>query len=245
MGKLANLSMPVIYPLCTQIIVLIVYIMTLVWFLVSYERTQQALKWWTCRQSMKLFVEAEKIRDDLLQESFTMRRSLELMPVENLELSVNQTQDFLNKIDNFHLSLAQLSDRLFSAYLPEGLPLAIELLLENWIASRPHLYFKMDVPTFWQDEPADRCLVILSTLEELLIIALPEVLTQISIHINLKQQQGIRQLTVEISYPDESTRQFYTNIPELAYLSDTFRVLTSGKCFCRSNNLSVAWYFLW
>ncbi|WP_202895419.1 hypothetical protein [Iningainema tapete] len=219
--------------------------MTLVWFFSSYVKTQQALRWWSDRQSMKLFAEAEKIRDDLLQESFTIRRNLELLPVESLELSFDHTQECLNKINNFHLSLAQLSDRLFSAYLPEGLPLAIELLLQPWVASHPHIYFKMDVPSYWRDEPAERCIVILSTLEELLRITLPQVLTQISIYINLKQQENIRQLLVEITYPDESTLEFHSNIPELGYLSDSFRVLTSGKCFCRNNNLSVAWYFFW
>lgn len=194
---------------------------------------------------MKLFLEAEKIREGLLQESFIIRRSLELLPVDNLEVSTGNTQECLQKIENFHHSLVQLSERLYSAYLPDSLPLAIECLLERWIASHPQLYLNLDIPTCWRLEPAERCLVILRTLEELLRISLPEVLTQISIDISLKQQRNICQLMVQITYPDVSALVFYSSLPELGYLSDTFQVLTSGRCFCRSKNLSVAWYLCW
>lgn len=85
------------YQLAIQIIILIVYIVTLILFVKSYYKVQQALQWWSCRQSLKLFLEAEKIRDDLLQESFTIRRNLELLPVESRELSTNKTQEFLKK----------------------------------------------------------------------------------------------------------------------------------------------------
>ncbi|WP_155749347.1 hypothetical protein [Scytonema sp. UIC 10036] len=220
--------------------------MTLLWFVTYYQRTQQALRWWSFRQSMKLFLEAEKIRDDLLQESFTIRRSLELLPEDNVEFSLTTTQECLKKIDSFHQSLAQLSDRLFSAYLPEGLPLAIEFLLQSWLASNSHLYFRLDVPTYWQDEPAERSLVILTTLEELLRIVLPEVSTQmISVYVGLNQQESNRQLTVEITYPDLPTFFMFSSIPEIKYLCNTFKILTSGKCFCRNNNLSIIWSFCW
>ncbi len=218
--------------------------MTFVRFLASYHRTQKALKWWSCRQSTKLFLEAEKIRDGLLQESFTIRRTLELLPVDHQDASVNTNQDVLKKIDNFHHSLAQLSDRLFPAYLPDSLPMAIECVLEPWETSDKQVDFNIDLPTYWRHEPAERSLIILSALEELLRITLPEGLTQTSIYINLKQQKKTGELMVQITYPDISTLALCSS-PELGYLSESFRFLTSGKCFYRSKNLSVAWYFCW
>ena len=219
--------------------------MILMWSLKSHNKTQEALKWWFCRQSSKLFLEAEKIRDGLLQESFTIRRNLELLPVDNVELSVNKTQECLKKTDNFHKSLAQLSDRLFPAYVEDSLPLAIECLLEPWLKSHPDLYFHIDLPAYWRDEPAERSLIVLRALEELLRISLPEALAQISLYITLQEVGNVCQMMVKITYPDVSTEERYSSIPELGYLYESFRFLTSGKCFCRSKNMSAAWYFRW
>ncbi|MBW4587322.1 hypothetical protein [Aetokthonos hydrillicola] len=219
--------------------------MLLMWSLRSHNKTQQALQWWFFRQSFKLFLEAEKIRDGLLQESFTIRRNLELLPVDNLELSVNKTQECLTKTNNFHQSLAQLSDRLCPAYLEDSLPLAIESLLESWLVSHPDFYVHIDMPKHWRNERAENSLIVLTALEELLRITLPEVLTQISIYISLKELGNVGQMVVKVTYPDTSTFSFYSNLPELGYLYESFRFLTSGKCFCRSKNITAAWYFRW
>ena len=53
------------------------------------------------------------------------------------------------------------------------------------------------------------------------------------------------QLMVQITYPDISTLFFYSSLPELKYLCDSFRFLTSGTCFYRNQNLSIIWYFYW
>ena len=136
-------------------------------------RIQQALQWWFSRQFLKLFLEAEKIRDDLLQESFTIRRNLDLLAKDNLSLSTNKTQEYLKQIDNFHHSFVQLSDRLFPASIQDSLPLSIECLLEPWLTSNPHLYFHFDMPLYWRYEQAERSLIVLTILEELLRITFP------------------------------------------------------------------------
>ncbi|MGF1935726.1 MAG: hypothetical protein RM347_015280 [Nostoc sp. ChiQUE02] len=219
--------------------------MSLVRFLTSYHSLQQALQWWSYRQSIKLFLEAEKIRDDLLQDSFTIRRNLDLLSVDNLNLSGNRIQECLNHIDNFHHSLVQLSDRLFPVSLQDSFPLAIECLLEPWLASNRQLYFQIDMPIYWRHEPAERSLIVLTALNELLTISLPEILAPTSIYINLKEQKDIGQLVVEITYPNMATFVLYSRIPELKYLCESFRLLTSGKCFRHSKNLKITWYFYW
>ncbi|WP_445634208.1 Histidine kinase [Nostoc sp. DSM 114161] len=219
--------------------------MSLVWFLTSYQRIQRSLQWWSGRQSIKLFVEAEKIRDDLLQESFTIRRNLDLLTVDNLNVSDNKIQECLKQIDNFHHSLVQLSDRLFPASLQDSFPLAIEYLLEPWLVSNPQLYFQIDLPLYWRHEPAERSLVVLTALNELLTITLAEVLALTSIYINLKQQKTIGKLIVEITYSNVSTFFLHSRLPELNYLCESFQLLTSGKCFSRTNNLRITWHFYW
>lgn len=219
--------------------------MSLVRFLTSYHSIQQALQWWSSRQSTKLFLEAEKIRDDLLQDSFTIRRNLDLLSVDNLNLSGNRIQECLKHIDNFHHSLVQLSDRLFPASLQDSFPLAIECLLEPWLASNHHLYFQIDMPVYWRHERVERSLIVLTALNELLSISLAEVLAPTSIYINLKQHKNIGQLIVEITYPNLSTFVLYSSLPELSYLCESFKLLTSGKCFSRTRNLRVSWHFYW
>ncbi|QSJ20889.1 hypothetical protein JYQ62_20665 [Nostoc sp. UHCC 0702] len=214
-------------------------------FVKTYYRIQQALQWWFSRQSFKLFLEAKKIRDGLLQESFTIRRSLDLLAQDNLNLTTNKTQEYLKQADNFHHALVQLSDRLFPAYIQDSLPLAIECLLEPWLTSNSQLYFHFDIPPYWRYEPAERSLLVLRALEELLILTLSNVSVSTSIFISLKQQKNIGQLMVQITYPDLSTVIFYSSLRELKSLCESFRFLTSGTCFCRKQNLSITCYFYW
>ena len=229
--------------MCLQIVVLTIYILTFVWFLISFYKTKQALQWWYSRQSLKLSLEAENIRDGLLQESFTMRRSLELLPVDSLGLS-HTTQEHLQKINNFHQSLTQLSDRLSPAYIQDSLPLAIQSLLKRWVEFHPDLDFRIDMPKYWQHEPAERSLIVLKTLEELLRISLPE-LIQISVYISLKQHGNISQIVVKITYPDRYSLIFYSHKSEFNYLCKSFQFFTSGKCFYRFQKPHVDWYFYW
>ncbi|WP_414527516.1 hypothetical protein [Nodularia chucula] len=234
-----------ILTLCTPLILLTAYCITIFYFLKTYYKIQEALQWWSSRQSIKLFLEAEKIRDDLLQESFVIRRKLDLLTVEQLNTSTTGTEECLKKVDNFHHSLVNLSDRLFPTSLQDSLPLAIEYLLKPWIISHPCKYFGINLPASWRNEPAERSMIVLRTLEELLIITIPEIVGPTSIYISLKQQENLAELTVTISYPDISLLQFYSRLPELDYLSASFRFLTGGNCFSRSQDLNAMWYFCW
>ncbi|MBH8572916.1 hypothetical protein I8752_07775 [Nostocaceae cyanobacterium CENA369] len=219
--------------------------MTNVQVLIFYYRIQQALQWWHYRQSIKLFLEAEKIRDELLQEIFTIRCNLYLLKLENMSISSDKTQKYLDKIDNLHHSLVQLSDRLFPPFLQDSLPLAIQCLLERWLVSNPHIHFQSDMPLDWRYEPLERGLIVLMSLEELLTIILSEILASVSIYFSLKQKENVGELKVQINYPDVSTFVFNSHIPEFKHLCETFRFLTSGKCLYRTQELRVTWYFIW
>ena len=102
----------------------------------------------------------------------------------------------------------------------------------------------IDMPKYWRHEPAERSLIILKTLEELLRINLSN-LVQPSVDISLKQHRNISQLVVQITYPDLSTLIFSSHKLEFNYLCKSFRFLTSGKCFYRRQKPNVAWYFYW
>ncbi|MBD2292969.1 hypothetical protein H6G06_05600 [Anabaena sphaerica FACHB-251] len=212
----------------------------------TYEqRIKEALQWWSYRQSIKLFLESEKIRDSLLQESFSIRRSLDVLKIDNPNISIYEISEYIKKIDNFHHSLVQLSDRLCPVYIQDSLPLSIQCLLDTWVTSNSHVYFLIDMPVYWQHESVECSLIILTALEELLRITLREFTTPVAIHISLKLKGNTKNLTVKITYSDISTLMCYTNLTELKYLSDSLQFLISGQCFYNSTNHRIAWYFCW
>ncbi|WP_353931064.1 hypothetical protein WJM97_00145 [Okeanomitos corallinicola TIOX110] len=209
------------------------------------HKIQPALRWWSDKQSKKLFLEAENIRDSLLQESFSIRRSLDILKIDTVNLSIDQISEYTKKIDKFHHSLVQLSDRLCPVYIQDSLPLSIQCLLDYWVKSNPHVYFHIDLPVYWQHESVECSLIILMALEELLQITLQEISTIIATHISLKIKEKTRELTVRITYSDISTPMFYYNSPELEYISDTLEFLISGKCLYKNHNFRIAWQFSW
>jgi hypothetical protein len=219
--------------------------MSMFCFPASYLRSQQALQWWQQRQSGRLSCEADKIRDGLLQESFTIRRSLEVSLLSEDSTSTKLNQELLKKTEKLYHCLKQLSDRLSPAYIEDSLPLAIQCLVESWQKCNSNVKIEMEFPTVWKQEPRDRSLLILRILDELLKITLSELVTELSIHISLKQQGKIGELIVHISYPDILTLGSHWGREDLEYLRQTFQFLTSGQCFRRKEELTVAWYFRW
>ncbi|MFL9463934.1 hypothetical protein AB0759_25315 [Scytonema tolypothrichoides VB-61278_2] len=231
--------------MCTIVIFSIIYCLTLIRFIASYQKTQEALHWWSYRQSIKLFLEAETIRDNFLQETFAIRRNLEMLSGDDWELSAYRTQECLTKVENLHQSLAQLSERLFPAYFQGSLPLAIQGVLESWTMSHPLISFNVSLPKTWQYETIEHSLIVVWSLEELLKIAVPDILTPILIYINLEQRKNRAKLVVEITYPDISILTLYCSQLEFDCLSESFRFLTSGKCLYFYRNLNINWHFSW
>jgi len=208
-------------------------------------RIRQALQWWSYRQSRKLFWEAEKIRDTLLQESFIIRRGLDLLVKNNLTVQLSEIHAYLKKIDDFHQSLVNLSDRLCPTPIQHSLTLSIECLLETLLESSPYLYYQIDVPLSWQNESTEHNLLILRILEELFMIIIPEIIRPISIYITSIRQANPENLVIEITYPDISTLVFHSSLPELIYLQDSFQFLLPGKCNFYRNSLSFSCGLSW
>jgi hypothetical protein len=232
--------------LCTLVIVLIIYCITLIQLVISYRQIQQALQWWFHRESLRLFLESEGIRDSLLQQSFIIRRSLELLPVNERELSIYKIQECLKKIDKLHQCLVQLSERLFPSYPQGNFPLTLQSVLEHWVASHPNIYCDINLPTCWRHESVEYSLIVVHFLEELLRIAVPETLAPISIYIHLKEQNHKAKLIVQITYPNKSTLILHSSHqPEFKILSKSFGFLTSGKCSFFQKNLNMTWYLCW
>jgi hypothetical protein len=219
--------------------------MNLLRFFASYLKTEKALQWWSKRQSMHLFQESHKIRDQLLQESFVLRRSIELDLAENPELLRQNHQAWLNQLEQLHHSLEKLSDRLVPAYTEDSLPIAIQCLINSWQIRNLPVKFQLDLPTGWREEQPERNLLIVKILDELLRINLTNNSKKILIYIGLKRLSNVEKLTIQATYTDNCTIIKPSKSEELEYLSQTFRVLTSGQCFYRREDSKISWYFSW
>lgn len=224
---------------------LLVCFMSLFWFIAFHHNTERAWQWWSYRQSKHLFHEAERIRNGLLQDSCAMRRMLESLLANEGNISPELRQDYLRKAEKIYHSLEELSDRLAPMNSEYSLPLGIESLTALWCKKNPDFTISLEIPTDWRQEPPELSLIILQIIDELLQINLLNELTKRDVSINLKLEKTIAKLTVCISYSDKAALNFYAKSSNLDYLSKTFKVLTSGKCFRRQKNLSESWDFQW
>ncbi|WP_243146918.1 hypothetical protein [Scytonema sp. UIC 10036] len=80
--------------LLKESVLIISSVLVVWWLLVSHHQAQQALVWWYSKQWMRMCEKGETIRNGLLQESFIIRRHLELSSVNRSE-SQQQDQYYL------------------------------------------------------------------------------------------------------------------------------------------------------
>lgn len=219
--------------------------MSVLRFIASYLKTRQAVQWWSKRQSMHLLQESHNIRDQLLQQSFTIRRRIERDLADSSSPSTENGQIWLNQLEQFNYSLESFSDRLVPAYSEDSLPLAIQYLVQSWKTRQPQLKFQLDLPVSWKQEPSERNLIIVKILDELLRITLGETSTHDFIHIGLEQPSQVLSLKVNITYQNKANVVNLTHLKDLEYLCEIFQVLTSGKCEHYREDLKASWDFRW
>ena len=149
---------------------------------------EQAMQWWYDRQSQKLTWEAAQIRDCLLQESLAIRRSLELSLINSDKLSINPEIKWIEQFENFHAYLKGLCDRLSPPYLEEGLPFALDYLIQKWQRESTNCEFQLQVTSKLNQNPLNYNRIILSILDEVLKIEILDLLQKVFIYIDLQQK---------------------------------------------------------
>lgn len=226
-------------------VVLIACTMILTGLILSSLMTKQALQWWYRRQSIQLGCEADKIRNTLLQESFTIRRTLELSLADSLPIPDRLGQDLLDKIEEFHYSLDRLVDRLSPPYSEDSLPLAIQYIIESWRTSCSWLNVDLELPIQWRYEPPERSQIVLMALNELLRIIGAESLSKFSIHVSLELQGEFAELRVKFDGIDRPIVISDRGLKDLEYLRESFQFLTTGECSYHDQDLANIWYFRW
>lgn len=209
--------------------------------LTAYQKAQRSLQWWHGKQVMKLRHEAEELRNGLLQETFVLRRNLEVSlatPGKPSECSG------LESVERVYGSLKDLSDRLSPPYIDESLPHAIQHQLQEWQSRYSAIPMEAVVPADWPLDRYEQHRAILLILDELLEISLAELPTPESISLHLWQQPQQAHLSIQLMQPQSSINSDLDSA-KLSHLKQIFRLLISGQCSCHFTDSAITWHFFW
>ncbi|MEO1209689.1 MAG: hypothetical protein AAFX78_09120 [Cyanobacteria bacterium J06638_20] len=144
-----------------------------------HTQRQQALQWWWKRQVTQAYEHAESLRNHALQESFALRRHLELVGVPNpseatLTLWQSHLPLLLESANRLHQEVKSLSDQLSSPFLEDSLPLAIRHGVTFWKQTYPTVNFTLDLPTHWAVENELQQDILTKVLNECLYLLLAD-----------------------------------------------------------------------
>lgn len=203
---------------------------------------EEALQWWHAKKIGQWSSEANLIRERLLQQSFVLRRSLELSS-DKLGPCTVPNRRHLKQLEDFHSSLKQLSDRLFPSSLNEGLPYAIEQSTQKWQQSLGY-QFRLNLAPDWMSAAPTADFIILGVLEDLLRIQAEKKLSNNLVVIDLKQNIFDGKINHELKVV-LAVNEAPDNERELEYLQQIFRCLASGTCQNVVAGDSNIWLFNW
>ncbi|QKD81671.1 hypothetical protein HPC62_05220 [Thermoleptolyngbya sichuanensis A183] len=229
----------------------------LVWLAVFHWQTQRALRWWFEQQHHWLCREAEQVRNGPLQNTFVMRRQLEM----NLEMNSERNSEALsNPLTEQPAWMAQvtqlngqlvgqlvrLSDELSPPYLETSLPLA----LQAWAQEEGLSGLLLCLPSRWPVEPTLRVSLLLSMLTHLLRGAMSGRDGPAAIALELVERSPlgighIGVLTIRLEYPAVAAARAAGRSPQWALLSRAFAVLAPGRCTRRRQAQCIVWQFRW
>lgn len=226
-------------------IAIISILLLLVWLLTLHLKVQRSLQWWYGRQSIKLFQEADKVQNSLLQESFVVRRALEFFLATPLKTSKDNAHHCLEAMDRFEASLKGLRDRLSPPYLEDSFLLAIRTQVEVWRLHFPAVLIELALPKDWFHENYACHRVVLMVLDELMQLLLSKPATVKLAKIYLQQRDYDSHLIIEFEYFGSSKLNTRTVKKELNYLKYLFSFLTSGNSFYRYCGSTMIWDFRW
>ncbi len=212
-------------------------------------RAQRNLRWWVKQQALQLLAGADQIRNGVLQESFALRRSLELAPPPDMSPNADRESAWIGQLETWHRRLQRLSDQLSPAYVEDSLPLAIRSLVETWQQAHPHVACRFDLPSAWADSSASVSfnLIVLRLLEELLRSSAT---SATALHMALYSGRtlwGQRQQTLrlQITYPDADALSQGASPEQDRRLRQVFEWLTAGHGRRQRRGLTVTWHYHW
>ncbi|RUT00812.1 hypothetical protein DSM106972_072210 [Dulcicalothrix desertica PCC 7102] len=213
-----------------QIVILTTFI-SIAMLLGSRYRTKNALQWWYETQSIEFNEEAEFAKNGLLQESFFLRRSIELLDGNLTSNSGKVKEKYLNSIEKIYDAVTELINHLSPAYVNDSLPLAIQYLVSAWKIKVTAASWVTKLPVDWDNESPIHSRVLLSLLNRLFQVILSQQQIPQQIQVCLAKQGDLNGVTVNFNYQDTLIVNKIRRIKELDYINKIFAILISGKFY--------------
>lgn len=223
------------------------------WFVIRWHRLQQALQWWYRQHVLRLFDEAEAVRNGVLQDAFMLRRTLELSSVQHpgippelrsMLIAGADRETLLKTLEELHDSLKRFSDFLSPPYLEDSFPMAIDHLLKSYQYQHAHVALDLSMPATWRADPYEQSRVVWIAIDELLRIMLKACSVQ-SISACLTQTSTAHQLVIKVFYADCDRQTFLPELKELSDLRRSAQFLTAGTCAYHQDREALIWSMSW
>ncbi|MBD1820982.1 hypothetical protein H6F51_00380 [Cyanobacteria bacterium FACHB-DQ100] len=211
------------------------------WFVLRWHRLQQALQWWYRQHVLRLFDEAEAARNGVLQDAFTLRRTVELSLIQHQALKKADEEKLLMTLGELHDSLKRFSDFLSPPYLEDSFPMSIEHLLRSH--QHPDVVLDFSLPKKWQPNSYEQSRVVWIAIDELLRIAIAPSVESISAC--LTQRTTTHEFMIQIFYSNDNCQIFQTQLTELSHLRRAAQFLTAGTCTYHFDNATLKWLLQW
>lgn len=207
-----------------------------------HVRFRQAFLWWQGEQLSDRYRESEELRNQSLQSLFGIRRYIEQLS-PNPEGGKNHV---LEEIQDCQQTLSQLSDRLFSAYGFESLPLALKDLWSEIGLSSIGFEIEGNLETIETLDPT--CLsqamsyqMLLLWIRKLLTVGVAD-LELVHVRIDLRSSRDFwwrgSAIDIDIQFccQDVVACDRLAEQSELRSIAQRLQLLTSGNCYLKQED---------
>lgn len=206
------------------------------------RRTQKAVQWWCDRQTLNATEQAESIRDGLLQEIFSLRRSMELQLALQPQNSLENSHRGLPQLEQIYNQLKNLAEQIAPLDLDTNFLFVIKQTLSKWSDERTDLKVSFDFPQDWNYPPSQNIHLILQFLMELLAIAVPEESEEVLINLRSNTHQRIE---VTVIYSDLGLHKKNEELVDIHYLGQAFEFLVPGTFRQRAWDCQITYSLSW
>ena len=201
--------------------------------------TYQAILWWQAQQLEDCYAESEGLRDQTLQSLFGIRRQLEQRQLQ----TEDTVENLITEVHRCQKNLNQFSDRLFSGYAFDSLPLSLKEMWTDLVGDSSTIDFKIqgnydrgEIPVLPQSLQAGNYQWLLVWIRKLLKVGISEgSLTGIVIECIPQQPQRWRrsvfQIKIQFFCQDSMRCECFANRSDLRSICRGFRLLTPGDCY--------------
>lgn len=202
----------------------------------------ELLRWWHQYQAQRLNQIADRVRNNLLQDLFAVRRQLELSCQTQDNAEAFGCDRHLASLERIYNRLESLSDSLDSPYAQDSLPLALQHMVQPRLSELP---LKTELPQSWEPDPVEHAQLLLIFVERFLDKVATAVEPQ-SCGLTLKQQADTKQMICCVAYESQRLPASMKDMAaSMTPFLDTFRLFTGGEYKQTTHSHSLHWILRW